>query len=281
LIQTWEKNHPGVRYVAFIRFSNFAEEAGMTPAKAKTTPNSLFSLLYIDPFSGLDPTAQAIEQTRYFAERAMYYGERIPMLLSWQAELLTYQLIAMPESQQMLADINRISKASSDFGTLAQKLPQVIAEQREAAINQVFTELEKSQKQMNATMLNLRETLQAGDKMAASVNTTIKSLDTFVANCSSTNGASSPPATNSPPFNINDYGKTASDIGAAADRLNTLLLTADKSSAQLVSLTGQESKQAVDYAYRKLMLLIIITIISVVVAALGYRWLARRFFGKN
>ena len=71
----------------------------------KLGTGSIFTLLHIDPFAGLDPTTVAIEQSRELAARTVAYLERAPTLMRWQAELLAFQLAAQPDPQKVLADV--------------------------------------------------------------------------------------------------------------------------------------------------------------------------------
>src|SRR5208283_2461220 len=111
-IQDWRRRNPDQRYVATTRLRELAIAVGQMPKAVTTAPNSIFSLLYLDPLAGLDPTAAAIQETRQLAERAMYYSQRMPMLLNWQVQLLSLQLAAQPESKQLLADANRLTRSS-------------------------------------------------------------------------------------------------------------------------------------------------------------------------
>ena len=91
-----------------IRFREFVSGLEQNSTQAATAPTSLFSLLYLDPLAGLDPTSAAIQETRELGERVMYYSQRMPKLLSWQSELLAYQIADQPESKQILNDANRL-----------------------------------------------------------------------------------------------------------------------------------------------------------------------------
>ena len=119
-------------------FAEFVSALGRMPSQSGTAPTSIFSLLYLDPLAGLDPTAAAIEETRELGERVMYYTQRMPNLLSWQAEVLAYQLADQPASQQVLDDASRLATSSEIFAQTAQQLPQLINDQRQAAIQQIL-----------------------------------------------------------------------------------------------------------------------------------------------
>jgi hypothetical protein len=280
LLEEYRRRYPHLRYIAAVRVPELAGMLGKLPSQVERSQRSgsLFNLLYLNPLAGLDPTTQAIQQTRLLAARMMYYVQRAPALLGWQTEMTLYQLAVQPESQQVLSNLNEFTQSTKIFAQTAEKLPQVINDQREAAIKQLFSELQKNEQQLGNTLTNLRQTLVAGNEMAVSVNAAVKSLDTFVQTVTATNSDSAAADTNSPPFNINDYANAATAIGTAAQQLNTLLLTADATTTQLVSRTGTETKEIVDYAFRRGMWFLAIALASIVVAALAYRGLARAFF---
>ena len=75
-----EKSQPALRRARSVSANLWPPWAGRRP-QATTAPTSIFSLLYLDPLAGLDPTAAAIEETRELGERAMYYTQRMPTLV--------------------------------------------------------------------------------------------------------------------------------------------------------------------------------------------------------
>ena len=44
--------------------------------------SELSELVSLDPLSGLEPTTREIEQTRLFAERTLFYLQRVPLILN-------------------------------------------------------------------------------------------------------------------------------------------------------------------------------------------------------
>ena len=284
LLGAAREQHPHLRYVSAVRLPELMTSLGKVPSlQATTKPGSLFSLLYINPLAGLDPTTQAIQQTRQLAQRMMYYVQRAPMLLSWQVELTTYQLVAQPEARQVLTNVDEVAQSTKVFAKTAADLPALVNEQREAAINQLFagfaTERTNILATLNAQEAQLREllpqvqqTLIAGGGMANSVNEALKSLDAFVHYVSppDTNSAPSPPDTNSPPFNILDYGTAAGQIGAAAEKLNTLVHSLNQSLPQVTQLSQQaavDGKAVVNHAFR--LGLVLIAVLGIVALLVG------------
>ncbi len=272
LIQEWRQTHPHQRYVGAIRFNEFVTDLGKTPTASTVAPNSIFSLLFLDPFAGLDPTAAAIEETRRLGERAMYYTQRMPMLLSWQTEVLAYQLADQPESEQVLSNANQLASSAEIFAKTAQQLPQLINDQRQAAIQQLLDGLTSQETQARQTLVS------AGDA-ATNINAAIQSLDAFVRYVSAPNTNQTTEASNRPPFNVLDYGTAASQVGDAAKNLTTLLTTVNQSTPQLAQLgqqTTADANRVVNHAFRLGLILIVALLVGSVLAGLTYRLLASK-----
>jgi hypothetical protein len=278
LVNEWRTKNPNQRYVGQIRFREFVTALGRMPSQSSTAPTSIFSLLYLDPLAGLDPTAAAIEETRELGERVMYYTQRMPNLLSWQAEVLAYQLADQPASQQVLDDANRLATSSDIFAQTVKQLPQLINDQRQAAIQQILDGLTAQGNKSRELLTDTRSTLYAAGDAATNINAAIQSLTAFVQYVSPTN-ASLSSATSSPPFNVLDYGTAAAQIGAAANNLNALLASVNQSTPQLEKLSQQTKADADDIVRQGFMyglVLVLILLAGSVLAALAYRILANK-----
>jgi hypothetical protein len=284
IIQEWRRNNPQQQNVVGLRFREFMTAFGKMPERASSSPTSLFSLLFLDPMASMDPTTAAIEEARNTAERAMYYTQRMPTLLNWQVEALTYEVAVQPETKQLLADTDRLSKSSELFAQTAAQLPKVISEQREAAIKQLLDGIgpeEKKAKEIlneaRSVAVEARETLKVANATAESVNTTVKTLDEFVRFVSKTN--TSAVSTNGRPFDVLDYATTARDIGGAAKELNVLLASANDSAARLAQLrqqTAADAKGVVDYAFARTLTLVLVLVCGALLAGILYRVVSSR-----
>jgi hypothetical protein len=296
LIVEWRKQNPHERSVGAVHFHEFALGLEQDGSRKKLQTASIFTLLRLDPFAGLDPTTVAIEQSRELAERTVAYAERAPNLLRWQAELLTYQLAAQPEALQILADAARVSRSMEQVGNTAEGLPALVEEQRKAAIDQlmagvaaeraeILANLNAHEAQVQSLLGQAKTTLDAGTQMSNSLDATVKSLDAFIHYVSPPPPKDGPPpAPTGKPFNVLDYGKTAADVGAMARDLNALLQSADKSApaiAKWSQQTGEDLKQVVDHAFWRGLILILTLLVGSVPAALAYRALARRLFAPQ
>ncbi len=116
-IDQWRKTHPGANYVSFVRLNDFPETRQMSPGggDAKSRPNSVFGLLFLDPFSGMDPAVKQVELSRQLAERMFYYFQRMPIVISWQANQLYGQMLAAPEVQTTLGQTTRFVDGTTRF----------------------------------------------------------------------------------------------------------------------------------------------------------------------
>ena len=282
LIQQWREKHPNQRYIGPIRFREFVSALNKMPPKNANSSTSIFSLLYLDPLAGLDPAAAAIQETRELGERAMYYSQRMPMLLSWQVEVLTYQLVGQPESQQLLSDFSRLAASADVFSKTAQQLPGLINDQRQAAIQQIMEGLAANEQKSRQLLSDTRLTLDSASEAATNLNTAIQTLSAFVRYVSPTNAAAT--STNSKPFNVLDYGTAAAQVGAAANNLNSLLLSVNRSAPELEKLSRQaraNAHEVVRQAYGYGLVLILILLAGSVLAGLLYRILAEKLVNQK
>ena len=294
LIATWREAHPNARNVSSTRLQDFAASVGQLPAQGKAKKGSIYSLFMIDPLAGLEPAERAIEQTRYLAERTTYYMQRMPTLLSWQAELLTYQLATTPEVRQALADSDRLTKSVEVFAKTADQIPALVSTQREAAIKQLLdgvaaerqalmTSLASDEMKLRPTLVEVRQTLDSGNELVKSSDTTIKSLDTLLAHVNASKPKESPaaaPASAGPParpFDILDYAATARELTAALKEVNTALNSADKALPKLQDATENLERTGNRLLNRLFVIgagLIVLLVGGSFLAALAYRRLA-------
>jgi hypothetical protein len=292
LIQEWRRQHPDQRYVGAVRFREFAVALGREPQRATAKPTSVFSLLFLDPMSGLDPTVRAVEETRYLAERALFHAQRMPVLVSWQAEFLALQLADQPASRQLLTNADHLSASLQSFARTAGQLPGLIDRQRDAAIQQLFAgiaversnilaSLASEEIKMRELLAETRGALEAGGVMATNVNAAIQSLDAFVRFVAppKTNLVANPSATHRRPFDVLDYGTAAGQVGGMARDLNVLLTSVNQSmpqAAQLGQQTAARVEKAVARGFWLGLVLILVLLAGAVLAGLAYRILANK-----
>src|SRR5262249_40983623 len=115
-------------------------------------------------------------------------------------------------------------------------------------------------------------------ELVKSSDTTLKTLDSFLARFDKGSNAPSVVSTNQRPFDIRDYAMTAKEATALVKELNETLQTIDKATPQLQK-AGENFENAGNRLLNRLLWigagLIAFLLAGTVIAALVYRRLAR------
>jgi hypothetical protein len=284
VIEEWRQKNPRVRAVANVHFRDFARAVGRPRPGEAQSSGSLFALFGLDPLSNLDPAVQEITQTRYLAERTIYYLQRAPKLLDMQVERLTYQFAAMPETRTAMQDMTRVSLAAAAVGNVAVELPDVVAREREAVISQFMREMAAQEQQMVALVNALRGALEAGTATSDSVQGTLRGIDTLLARFDKGDKVAEPTGAPAKPFSIADYADAAREFAATAKELESLVAQLNAGVPQVGDLAGRavlEMRALVDFAFWRLIVLIIVLVGASLLAALTYRVVARQLSRRD
>ena len=279
-IDLWHSQNPLPESVLAVSSLGIASQLAEASKDKAAKSGSVFSLLKVDPLSGLDPAVREIAQTRMFAERALFVTQKMPMLLRWQTELLTINTTETPAVQQLVSNSTQIAASVNRFARVAEQLPGQVSTEREAIL-----------KALQAQEKDVASLMSSGTQFSDSLNTTLTTLDALMKRfgVGDTNKPPSPPPTNAEPFRIQDYTQSAAQLETTARQLTELLITLDQTlgSTNLAKLSAQVGpvvqqaqtggKEVVDYAFWKGILLVVILLL----AALIYRFLSVRMSAKN
>lgn len=142
LIAVWLETNPDRIYASYVRFSEFSAARLVTTGQTeKGRTSNVLGFLFIDPLAGLDPTTRELEQVRLFAERAFFYMQRVPMLISWQAELLYIDTVGEPETRKILANTDSLTKSvekiTAEITELKKQFPELVSSERQAILDRV------------------------------------------------------------------------------------------------------------------------------------------------
>jgi len=286
-IVQWEQRNPGLQSVFGARPQQLASMI-KTSQPRQSDVNSVFSLVGLDPTAGLDPAVHEITLTRLFAERAMFTLQQMPSLVRWQAELLAQQVTDQPGVRTVLTNaarlgesMDRVSRAAESVSQTAARLPDQIAAERKA----VLEALDRQEGKLRELAAEVDRALGSAEKMSGSLTIAITNFDALMKRFGvGEPTTSATPDTNSPPFNILDYGQTAGQIGAMARDLNALVASVNQSAPQLERVSRQAADNAqrlVDRSFRLGLALIGCLLAGGVAAALLYRLLAARLPGNR
>jgi hypothetical protein len=276
LLADWRTRHPDAINAPFVRFQEFAA-VGTSDVATKgklTLPSSLMGLVGLDPMAGLDPAVRQVEQSRLLAERALYYAQRIPVIMDLQLDRSVNRLATGPESQRLQANATSLTDSAARFAALAEALPATIASEREALIEQVNQMLVAQAGALRPLLAEMRGTLEAGSDTAKQVDAATRSLDALIARLARKPGE--PPGK---PFDVTEYGKAASDIGRAANELRVLLDATGSAAPKLGQALGagaSQGRELVDYFFVRVAWLIALLCAGLLATLLLYRRLAPR-----
>jgi methyl-accepting chemotaxis protein len=281
-IDQWSAQNPEALGTFLVRPQEFALTV-VREQKAQVGLNSVFNLASLDPTSGLDPAVREITQTRLLAERALFTVQRMPFLLRLQTELLTYQLADQPAFRQALTNVtllaanaDRVGQAIESVGQTAARLPDQISTERK----EILAALDEQEGKLKELAAQVDRTLESAAKMSTSLNTTLGTFDALMKRFGVGEPDTHAPAdTNSPPFNVLDYGQVADQVGAMAKEVNTLVSSVNQNVPQIERLSQRatgDAQKVVDRAFRQGLVLIGLLLGGAVLAGLAYRSLAKK-----
>ena len=164
------------------------------------------------------------------------------MILVEGTWLLMAAQASMPETRDVLADVDRVSKAAAEASAVATQLPDFLAREREAAIKQFMGELQSQQEQTLALVTELRKALEAGTATSDSLQGTLRSFDTLMVRFQKPPGAP-PPATPSRPFDITEYATAARELAATAKQLEILVVQLEAGAPGLGQVAQQTTRE--------------------------------------
>lgn len=281
-IDQWYGRTPEVRTAFFARPHEFASMVRTTKEKGAGM-NSVFSLVNLDPTAGLDPAVREVTRTRLFAERAMFTMQRMPFLLRLQTELLAYELTAQPAFQSALSNsaqlsdsAGRISRAAESMSHSVAQLPDRLSTERK----EIFATLDQQEGKLREVVTQVDRALVSGKDLSDSLSITVTNVGALmklfgVGEPKDALNTTVAPDTNSPPFNILDYAKTAGEADNLAKDLNTLVVSLNQSTPGIQRLSQQtmdNAQKLANYIFRLGLILIGVS----VVAGLLYTFLAQK-----
>lgn len=185
LAEQWRKQHPDQRYVGGTRLVDFPD-AKSSDGAGENIAGSVFNLLRLDPFAGLDPAVRQVEESRVLAERMFFYLQGMPTLIAWQTEMVYTEMLEEPQVAQLFKDTSKISGNTTDF-TLATKQFADACTRFANTIETFRTDLPNQQttlvKQLNDVATTQRDAAikQSNADVTALLDTTVKQLNDLVA----------------------------------------------------------------------------------------------------
>jgi len=276
LLVEWRAKNPGMQSAPFIRFQEFVALVPSAGEQHHKTlmPSSLMAVVGLDPMAGLDPAVRQVEQSRLLAERAVFYAQRVPVIIDLQLDRSLNRVAAGPESRKLQQQTASLTDSVARFASAAEALPDDFAREREALVNQFSTLLEAQSATLTPMLLELRGALEAGNTTATSVDQAVRSIDTLVARFEN-----KPGEPRGKPFDVNEYTQAATEITRAAGELQRLLGSVGTQAPQVgnaLEAGATQGRALVDYFFVRVAWLIALLCTGLLATLLLYRWLSLR-----
>lgn len=270
--------------ITWTRASEFARTRQRSAA-GNAAPGSIFQLFYLDPLAGLSPASREILESRLLAERVFFYASRMPNVINWQVRDLFYEFVSNSETQRLIASAEEASDATARATDLAEQLPDLVAQERQATIDQIFERLEAERREvfdqvareremifarldhdnaaLDSTLTQLRVTIDAGNELLRVAKPAAEAATELTRAIDTLRTSRGEPDPNARPFDIAEYRAAAESIGAAVDRANATLETfADvlaspawnERRAQIddtLTVATARAEDVIDHAYRR------------------------------
>ena len=144
LIEEWQDANPTTVGVAFLRFSAFAGDRGLS-----TLVDAGESGWFL---GNISEAKTEIEHARVLAERTLYIAERQMTLIRWQVEQVFFDLAITPEFKGLLNSSVDISQAAQHMAALLETMPKMVSAESEVIIKVFMQEFEKERKDMITQM---------------------------------------------------------------------------------------------------------------------------------
>jgi hypothetical protein len=239
MIAAWRREKRGVEDTSFVRFDDFAEQRGESLIRDVADGGGLF-----------EPLNKAIDESvayRRLSERIFYLTKRMPSLLAWQSQAFADEILAKAETQQALGNLNEVSNSVASLGVtvtkLADDIPKLVATERV----EIFNEIDKRQKEIDATLgkVNViageavkaaadaraiadgvapmlgeaQKTLQAAQPTLDAVQKLAETSERVLAKVAEIKGPPTPPDPNAPPSKPIEIADIERTLGGATNAL--------------------------------------------------------------
>ncbi len=283
LIRDWKAEHPELKVVSFIRFSDFASLRSQSPLVEKARSGG-----FLVDTSGAE---KAVDEALLLAERALHYSQRLPFIIEWQVEKVFYQMAVEPEFRESLKQTQSMSRTLERFAASVEKLPKQFSAERKATIDHLasaiaaeraafFAELDSRQEMLQGTFSEVRGGLADADKLAIDLEKTTSTINEALVNADKLMARFEPESERgdvaSEPFDIDSYVNAITKLTVAIREANTLLLSTER-------LTGGEG--AMGGVFDRVLwtgtILILVLCVAVFFTMLIYRAAARHIVARS
>ncbi len=255
LIDQWRRDNPTQYYVSHVRLADIASAQNLTRGSPQLkVPGSVFSLLYMDPLSGLDPVAAELHSYRALTERMMFLVQRMPLILGAQVERATHEATNTPEVLRFLDGIEKFNGGVDRFTTQTGRFTDVTARFTEVAAGypkHMSTERAAAIEQAAAAVAVERAAAieQAAAAVAAERKAILADLETQDAR----------------------VRRITDDVRGVLARADQAGISINAATTQTVAAAEHSSRRTLDRAFWLTLTLILVLLVGMPASAMAYR----------
>jgi hypothetical protein len=276
VVDDWRRRYPDPEILLFARALGISETMATSEGEdLRRGPSSVFSLLKVDPLSGMEPATREMTQARMAAERGLYIVQRIPHIVRGNAKLFSYEVAELSEMQQVLANMDELTALADRFTQVTEQLPTLLSTETE----RILELIQEHERDLIPLVSETRLTLDAGSQLAGNVEDALAALGPLLEYLDDPDAE---------PFRIKDYAEvveksnlTVLQTKQALEVLERIvasdnLLQLSSQVAPVVQQTQSDVIEVVDHVFRRATLFVVIACALILLTALLYRAVPRR-----
>ncbi len=267
LIIDWHKRNPDIKIVSYVRFDDFASSRGKSMLSDVRSGGGFLA--------SVDDAKKSVDEVRLLAERAFYLGKRMPLMVNWHVKAAVGDALNDPGMLKMQEAVPQITDSVSRISATVEKLPADVAKERAA----IFDSVVRQQPFIQATLAQVRGTVQDTDKLTGNALKVTQSMDGLLKQVNQTNaeltqtmstvdkiflapGRNTPADPNAKPFDIEQYTRSAVQLTSALKEANELLvgtsqLLQSPALTKPMEAVTEQSARVMDAAFWRAILLIV------------------------
>jgi hypothetical protein len=210
-LKSWQDSGPVSSPTGVVRVADLPADAGPQLSKGLFAP--------------LDEATRQLEESRLLGERFLFLAERLPVITLWQAEAVTWEVLAAPESRRTLDGLETMSRTLERLALRVDSLPALLDDQREAVFA-AFDAREATARTLlaeaGALMTEAGPLIEGGEQAGASLAAALASAERTVAALRDERAPGGAVA-----FDIAAYEAALADFRAATEALSASLERAE------------------------------------------------------
>ncbi len=232
LVDRWLEENPSAENYWSIRFADF--DAYTTGTVFEQVRGGVINMPrnFLDVFVPVASTQETVDTSYQLAERMSWLAPRQMQVAQWRAEALVLEMLADPDMQARMTDVDEVAEAATRVSETVERVPDVLAAEREAWVEV----LETQQGTLRELMAEVRSTIESGraaqgeavaviqevESAAGTLTQAVEAADQLMARLEP-----DPDAEPGRPFDIREYTAAAEALTDSAEALQRLLADAD------------------------------------------------------